>query len=68
MVIFGVVLVFQAFAVPGLFKRQRKGWLYLFYASLVSLVYSLLSGGIGGALVVAVIGWYILFQVREYYK
>lgn len=68
MVVFGVVLVLEALAIPGLFKRQRKGWLYLFYASLISLVSGVLSGGIVGTLVGTVIGWYILFQVREYYK
>lgn len=68
MIVFGVVLVLEALAVPLLFKRQRKGWLYLFYSSLVGLVSGLLSGGIVGTLVGAVIGWYVLFQVREYYK
>ncbi len=68
MVVFGVVLVMEGLAVPGLFKRQRKGWLYLFYASLVWIVSGLLRGGIVGTLVGAIIGWYVLFQVKEHYK
>ncbi len=68
MIAFGVMLVFQVLAVPGLFKRQRKGWLYLFYASLVSFVASLLSGNLIGAIIGTIIGWYVLFQVRESYQ
>ena len=68
MIIYGAALVFQALAIPGLFQRQRKGWLYLFYASLVSLVSGVLGGNLIGTLVGSIIGWYVLFQVREYYK
>lgn len=68
MLVFGVVLVFEALAVQPLFKRQRKAWLYLFYASLVSLVSGVLGGNLIGTLVGTIIGWYVLFQVKEYYK
>jgi hypothetical protein len=68
MMVFGAVLVLEALAVPGLFKRQKKAWQYLFYASLISLVSSLLGGNMIGGLVGAVIGWYFLFQVKEYYR
>ncbi len=68
MLVFGVVLVLWALAVQPLFKRERKGWLYLFYASLVSLVSGVLGGNLIGTLFGTIIGWYILFQVKEYYK
>ncbi len=68
MIVFIGVLVLEALAVPGLFSRQRKAWEYLFYASLISLVSGLLGGNIVSTIIGALIGWYILFQVKEYYK
>lgn len=55
-------------ALPGLFARRMTGWQLLFYATLVSLVFSLLSGSIVGGIIGAVISLYILFQVRPLYK
>jgi len=64
-----VVLVIEVLAVPGLFKRSKKAWKMLFYASIVSLVGSIISiSGLVGGIIGAVIGWYILFQVKELYK
>ena len=54
-------------ALPGLFARKMSGWNLLFYAQLVGFVFRLLSLNIIGALVSAVIGFYILFQVRPLY-
>ena len=55
-------------ALPGLFARKMSGWRLLFYAQIVSLVFSLLSGSIIGGIIGALIGMYILFQVRPLYK
>ena len=55
-------------ALPGLFARRLSGWRLLFYARIVSLVFTLLAGGIVGALVGGLISMYILFQVRALYK
>lgn len=55
-------------ALPGLFARKVAGWQLLFYATLASLVFSLLAGSIVSALVGALISLYILFQVRPLYK
>jgi len=64
-----VTLVMEVIAVPGLFKRTKAAWRLLFYASIVSLVGSILSvSGIIGGIIGAIIGWYILFQVKELYK
>jgi hypothetical protein len=64
-----IVLVLEIMAVPGLFKRTKGGWKMLFYASIISLIGSILSvSGIISGIIGAIIGWYILFQVRDMYK
>ena len=55
-------------ALPGLFARRMSGWTLLFYARIVSLVFTLLAGSIVSALVGGLISMYILFQVRPLYK
>jgi hypothetical protein len=62
-----VSLILEAMALSGLFKRQRKGWEFLFYAELVGVLITLFSLTIGG-IIGLIIGFYILFQVRSYYK
>ena len=64
-----ITLVMEVVAVPGLFKRTQKGWRLVFYATIVSLIGSILSvSGIIGGIIGAIIGWDILFQVKELYK
>ena len=63
-----VALVLEVMAVPGLFKRTRASWNLLFYATLVSFVGGVLSMNPIGAVVGGIIGWYILFQIKELYK
>ena len=64
-----IVLVMEVIAVPGLFKRTKNGWRMVFYASIVSFIGSILSiSGIVGCIIGAIIGWYILFQVKDMYK
>jgi hypothetical protein len=64
-----VTLILDAMAVPGLFKRTKASWRLLFYASIVSFVGGIISlSGIIGTIIGAVIGWYILFQVKDKYK
>lgn len=55
-------------ALPGLFARKMSGWTLLFYSQLVGIVHSLLMGNIIGGLLTALIGLYILFQVRPLYR
>lgn len=55
-------------ALPGLFARKMTGWTLLFYSQLVAVVHSLLMGNIIGGLLTALIGLYILFQVRPLYR
>lgn len=70
-----VQIVVMFLSVPMLLKRQRNGWLLLFYADLVSFAYSVLNSfsspyalsGLIGAAVSVVVGMYVLFQIRSYY-
>jgi len=69
-------LVLMAVAIPGLMKRKKSAWNLVFYSSLVALVYSILhwisdpifATSIIGTVVGAIIGWYVIFQVRSYYN
>jgi hypothetical protein len=68
MVALVVVIVLAAMAVPGLFKREEKAWRFLFYASLVNVVSGFFGGDWVGMIIGALLSWYVLFQVKEYYK
>lgn len=63
-----IIFVMEAIAVPGLFAQSKKGWNWIYYAQVLSLVISVLAGDIIGALIGFVIGMYLLFQVKSYYK
>lgn len=63
-----VSVVLEALAIPGLFARTMQGWRYVFYAQLVSILASVLQMNLIGAIISALIGFYILFQVKEMYK
>ncbi len=62
------VMVMQGIAIPGLLKRQLSGWKLLYYAQLLSVASSIVNGNILSAILSLVIGMYILFQIRSYYK
>ena len=70
--LFGLGLIVQfalsAAALPGLFARKMSGWTLLFYAQLVSIVFSLLGLHLVAAVVGGLISLYILFQVRPLYR
>jgi len=64
-----IALIMEVMAVPGLFNRTKASWNLVFYASIVSLIGGILSiYGMLGAIIGAIIGWYILFQVKDMYK
>jgi hypothetical protein len=60
--------VFELLAIPGLFKRAMSAWKFMFYASLISFVASILQGNLSSAIIGGLIGMYILFQVKALYK
>lgn len=63
-----VMMILEAMAIPGLFKRQIKAWELLFYVSLVSAVSDLLNLDIVSLIIGTGLSWYILFQIKSYYK
>lgn len=58
----------EIMALPGLFKRKMSAWKLIYYADLVALVQGLFSGNPVGAIIGSLIGLYVLFQVKSYYK
>jgi len=61
-------LVLEVIAIPGLFKRTKQSWQYMFYASLLTLLSSLLSLSLGSLIIGGAISFYILFQIKSFYK
>lgn len=61
----GSVLLLVAF--PGLRARRASGWMFLFWSEVVSLVSAVLALSPVGVLMAAV-GFYLLYQIRSYYK
>jgi branched-subunit amino acid transport protein len=62
------VVILEAMAIPGLFKRTMTAWKYLYWAQLIAFVSNILQFNIVGAVIGAVIGFYVLFQIRNHYK
>jgi len=67
--------VLYALAFTGLRNRTKRGWNYVYYALWLQVVYAVLALFIPysklshfiGSLIVAVIGFYLLFQIRGTY-
>lgn len=75
-VVLAVDAIILLVAFPKLQKKQKSGWDLLFLAALINVVYGVVSlfiDGRGGAgsllfsLIGSAIGFYLLFQVREYF-
>jgi hypothetical protein len=65
MVITAILLLMAA---PGLFKRQKKSWYFLYYVSIITAISDIVSLNIFGFILTILLGFYILFQIKEYYK
>ena len=70
-----VVAVLYILAYSGLRTRNKQGWQYLYYAVWVGVVQAVISlftdyngaSRFVGGLIGAAIGFYLLFQIREFY-
>lgn len=62
-----VASVLMLMAYPKLAARKYKGWEYLFWSEAVSAISAVLSLSVGSVLGV-LIGFYLLFQIKSYYK
>ncbi len=60
--------VLMLLSIPGLFKRSKMGWNYVYYSVLVGAIYSLITMQLFGLIVGTTISLYLLFQVKSYYK
>lgn len=60
--------VLELLAYPGLKGRKMIGWRYLFLSQTVSLLGAVVALNLVGAAISFVIGYYLLFEVRAYYK
>ena len=63
-----LTFVLEIIALPGLFGRKMFGWNMIFYAVIVSFVGGVISGNVIGGIFFAIIGLYVLFQIRSYYN
>lgn len=68
MVVLGASLVFEAMAIPGLFKREKRSWRLIYHSVLLSGVSTLLNGDIGGVVIGTLLSLYILFQIKAHYR
>lgn len=62
------VVILEAMAIPGLFSRSQKAWKFLYWAQIISVISSLVQLQLFNAILSAIIGFYILFQIKSHYK
>lgn len=62
-----VTLVMYLMAFSPLRARKRAGWNLLYYALLIGLVSNLIQLSILGFIIGGIIGFWVLFQIREKY-
>lgn len=60
-------LILNLMALPGLFKREKRSWKLIYYATLLSLIDDLVTFRLGGLVVSTLISFYFLFQVKGKY-
>ncbi|MEI7621349.1 MAG: hypothetical protein WCJ51_02325 [Candidatus Moraniibacteriota bacterium] len=62
-------MVMELTVLPGLFKRSKNAWRMIFYASVLVLFSDIFSmQGLFSTIIGTIIGWYLLFQVKDLYK
>jgi len=63
-----VSLVFLVKAYPLVSKRKYSGWQLLYYLTLIYLLGQLVLLDIVGFIISGLVGFYLLFQIKEDYK
>ncbi len=61
-----ISIVLGLLALPGLFNRKRSGWVFSYYAELVTILSNIFSFSLIGILL-GLLFLMLLFQVRDYY-
>jgi len=64
----GVMAIMAVLAFSPLRNRQKKGWNFLYYIELVSVVSSIISLSIVSGIIGFLIGFWVLFQIKEKYN
>lgn len=59
--------VLMVFAFPGLLKRKVNGWNLLFWSEVLAVLGAVISISLVGV-VLALVWFYFLFQIKSYYK
>ena len=62
----GSILLLAAY--PGTKAHKKSGWNLLFWSEAVNFVGGIVSMAIVSAIIGALIGFYLIFQIRSYYK
>jgi hypothetical protein len=62
------IALIEVIAFPYLLKRQMRGWKLLFYAGLLNIVEFLLAGNIIGGILITLLLFYLLYQIKELYQ
>lgn len=68
-IIFTIIMtVLTALAIPGLMNKKKSGWDWLFRATIVSVVFYIVTLNLIGLLIGAGLSLYVLLQIRHHYS
>jgi hypothetical protein len=62
-----VACILELVAFPGLLKRKMSGWKFLFWVEALGVLSAIISLS-GFGVIMALIWFYFLFQIKSYYK
>ncbi len=62
------VFALEVIAIKPLSKREIRGWKYMFYAQILWFIAGVLGWWVLWAIIGWLIGFYVLFQLKSYYK
>ncbi len=63
-----LILVLKVVSIPGLRARKKVGWNAVFYLAVVEAIYYFTLAEPVNLIIASCISFYLLFQVKEYYK